>query len=69
MTLPSGVSGEFYIIVQADSGNQVYEGADDDNNAKATTTPIIIDPATLALANLTVLSVDAPPEAISEGCS
>ncbi|MEI7831644.1 MAG: Ig-like domain-containing protein, partial [bacterium] len=58
VTIPAGMSGNYYLFVTADSGNQVYEHAAEGNNNNHDTTPIRI---TLAPpADLVVSAITSP---------
>jgi subtilase family serine protease len=41
-TLPSGISGLYYVFVAADGGNSIYEGANEHNNRNGSSSPILI---------------------------
>ncbi|MCB1121329.1 MAG: hypothetical protein KJT03_07260, partial [Verrucomicrobiae bacterium] len=60
VTLPEGISGEFFIIVVADGLDQVVETDGEDNNTAATALPIALAP----YADLTVTSVGIPTRVI-----
>jgi hypothetical protein len=61
VTLPVLVApGTYYLIVQTDSGNFVFEGQREDNNTNFIAVPITIPPTDLA-----VTSVDAPGQGFS----
>lgn len=42
VTLPVGISGNWYFIIFTDSKNQVYEGAFEDNNFTTASTPTLV---------------------------
>ena len=53
ITIPGGVSGDYYIIVHTDSDNRIFEGDDENNNVRASDNPVSILPdrtAQMALA-------------------
>ncbi|MFW5833807.1 MAG: CARDB domain-containing protein, partial [Pseudomonadota bacterium] len=61
VTLPQGISGDFHLIVVADSGNTVAEpGAEDNNTTAGATFAVSLAP----YADLTVTAVNAPTRII-----
>ncbi|MUG93294.1 hypothetical protein F7734_12990 [Scytonema sp. UIC 10036] len=63
VTLPIGVSGNFYFIVRTDAGNQVLEFAGDANNIVAQPTPTIVN--LTPPPDLEVELVDVPTQALA----
>ncbi len=62
VTIDNDLSGSFFIIVETDSGNQVYEGTNENNNRRVTTvaTQVQLSPT----ADLRVMSVTPPDKPI-----
>ncbi|WP_033336845.1 CARDB domain-containing protein, partial [Scytonema hofmannii] len=63
VTLPIGVSGNFYFIVRTDAGNQVLEFAGDANNIVAQPTPTTVN--LTPPPDLEVELVDVPTQALA----
>ncbi len=61
VSLPSGLSGQFYVLVQTDAFGQVFENGATANNVGATTAPITIN--LTPPPDLAVTSVTAPATA------
>jgi subtilase family serine protease len=62
VTLPRGISGTFYFIVWADSGNNVYEWTNENDNM-LTSEPVFIQPSPTP--DLQVATVQPPHDAFS----
>jgi subtilase family serine protease len=63
VTLPVGLTGSYYVFVQADGGDQVFEFTSEANNTGYDTTPVSIQ--LTPPPDLEVRSVDAPLEAFA----
>ncbi|MEO0069618.1 MAG: CARDB domain-containing protein, partial [candidate division WOR-3 bacterium] len=64
LTLPLQLlQGDYYLLVRTDSTNLVLEDPWEQNNDSST--QITITPGTILIPDLTILSVEAPPEAVS----
>src|SRR5262249_11802069 len=61
VTLPEGLDGGYYLLVQADSGDQVVEPGHEDNNTGSTATSVRLSPAP----DLRATAVDIPDQAFS----
>ena len=65
VVLPDGVTGEYYVFVQADSADVVDEFLLESNNAERSSTPFSI--ALSPPPDLTVASIDFPSQAVTTG--
>jgi len=66
VTMPSYASGPYYIIVMADSHNDVYEnGLESDNTAFATTLVTLPPPADLVVQNVQVPGAAVPGQSVT----
>jgi hypothetical protein len=63
VTLPIGISGNFYLIVETDSDNTIFEGAFEDNNQNYTATPIQVNLTPPPDLGVEILSIPANPTA------
>lgn len=61
VTIPSSLSGSRYLIVRTDVSNEVFERTNENNNAGASTQPIVISVASLP--DLVITNVTSPASA------
>ncbi|MGJ8635989.1 MAG: CARDB domain-containing protein [Phycisphaerales bacterium] len=60
--IPNGVFGDWYFIIETDSGMQIGEGVNEDNNTTAATSPTVIEGT---FPDLVVVSIEGPSEVLS----
>ncbi|MEQ9205901.1 MAG: CARDB domain-containing protein, partial [Phycisphaerales bacterium] len=60
--IPNGVFGDWYFIIETDSGMQIGEGFNEDNNTTAANDPTAIEGT---FPDLVVVSIEGPSEVLS----
>lgn len=64
-TLPDDLSGSYYVIVEADTKNQVFKDPSETNNVRAADIATLISPGVKIVPDLVVADVTAPANALT----